>query len=210
MKTFKDYYLGALLRPRRTFDALMSDPRRLRFGLFALLINAILYTFVYIFLTIGGGAPEAIPPWLNIPKDVYYSDDRFILAPSMFGAAILAAAFAHLVGRLFAGQGTFDDTLSAFGFAIGIPSLFSLLHDLPDTFLGAVGLLDLRWYEVALNSPTIWRTLLWTLYGLSFLFFFILFPKATGASQRLKPGAAVVIGVLSYLIYQGIFVIFNR
>ena len=210
MSSFTSYYLPTLLRPRRNFDLLMADPRRLRHGLTALLINAVLSTFVYIFLTIAGGAPSSFTPWLNIPKDVYYSYDRFILAPSMFGAAILSAAVAHLLSTLFAGEGSFEDTLGAFGFAIGLPSLFSLLHDLPDSFLGAAGLLDQRWYETALNSPTIWRTILWTCYGLSFLFFFILFPKAVGASQRLKPAPAILVGVLAYLIYQFVFLIFNR
>ncbi len=210
MNSFKSYYFPTLIRPRRTFDALMQDPHRLRYGFIALIINAVLYTFVYIFLTIGGGAPGALTPWLNIPKDLYYSYDRFMLAPSMLGAAILSAAVAHLLSKLFSGKGSFDDTLSAFGFAIGLPSLFSLLHDFTDTFLGAVGLLDLRWYEIALNSPTIWRVILWTCYGLSFVFFFVLFPKAVGASQRLKPGPAVLIGVLSYLLYQFVFLIFNR
>jgi hypothetical protein len=210
MDSFKSYYFGTLLHPRRTFDALMADPRRLRFGLLAMAINAVLYTFVYIFLTIGGGAPSTLTPLLSIPKDVYYRYDRFILAPSMFGAWILAGGVAHLLSKLFSGKGSFDDTLSAFGFAIGIPSLFSLLHDLPDSFLGAVGLLDLKWYEVALNSPTIWRAILWTLYGLSFLFFFLLFPKAVDASQRLKPAPAILVGVLGYLLYQFVFLIFNR
>ncbi|HTP02423.1 MAG TPA: YIP1 family protein [Anaerolineales bacterium] len=210
MGKFSSYYFPTLLRPRRTFDALMQEPHRLRYGFFALLISAVIYTFVYIFLTMGGGAPSTLTPILNIPEPVYYSYDRFILLPSMFAAALLSAAVAHLLSKLASGSGSFDDTLSAFGFAIGLPSLFSLLHDLPDSFLGAVGLLDLRWYEVALNSPTIWRVILWTLYGLSFLFFFILFPKAVGASQRIKPLPAILIGFLSYFIYQGFFLVFNR
>jgi len=40
MKSFKDYYLGTIMRPGRTFDILVSDNRRLRFGFFALLISA--------------------------------------------------------------------------------------------------------------------------------------------------------------------------
>ncbi len=155
----------------------------------ALGINAVLYTLVYVFLTMRGGAPSTFTPWLNIPKEAYYGWDRFILAPSMFGAAIVAAAVAHLLSKLFAGKGSFDDTLSAFGFAIGISSLFGLVHDFTDTFLAAIGLLDVSWYEVQLNTPTIWRTVLWTCYGLYFIFFLVLFPKATGASQRLKAGA---------------------
>lgn len=210
MPSLGSYYLGSLLRPRRTFDALLADPRRLTFGLLAVAINAVLYTLVYIFLTMRGGAPSSFTPWLNIPKEVYYSYDRFILAPSMFGAWILAAGVAQLLSKLFGGNGSFEDNLSVFGVAIGVSSLFALLHDFTDSFLAAIGLLDVKWYEVALNTPTIWRTILWILYGLYFIFFFFLFPKATGASQRLKAAPAILIGVLSVLIYQGVFLIFNR
>jgi hypothetical protein len=164
MKSFKDYYFGTIFRPRRTFDALLADSRRLRFGLLALSINAVLYTLVYIFLSLGGGAPSSFTPWLAIPAEVYYHYNRFFLAPSMFMCWILAAGVAQLLSRPFSGKGSFEDTLSMLGFAISIASLASLLLDLPDSFLGAIGLLNLREYEVALNSPPIWRTLLLTLY----------------------------------------------
>ncbi len=209
LKSFKDYYLGVILRPRSTFQALASDPRRLRFGLLALLSNMALYTLVYIFLAAGGGAPT-IPPWLAIPKEVFYSYDRFILAPSMFGCCVLAAALAQLLSRLFHGRGSFEDTLAAFGFATAIACLASLLHDLPDSFLGAIGVLDLRAYEVALNSPTIWRVILLTLYGLSILWFLVLYPLGLRAAQRLKTAPAILIGVLAYLVYQVLFFTFNR
>jgi Yip1 domain len=210
MNSFKDYYFGVIFRPRRTFEALMVDPRRLKFGLLALLTNIILYTLVYIFLTAGGGAPSSFTPWLAIPKDLYYSYDRFILAPSMFAAALLAAGVAQLLSRLFSGKGSFEDNLSGFGFAIAIACLASLVHDLPDSFLGAIGVLDLRWYEVALNSPTIWRAILMTLYWLSVLWFMVLFPMASAAAQRIKRGPAIFVGLLAYFTYQFVFFIFNR
>ena len=210
MKSFASYYFPTLLRPRRTFEALMNEPRRLRFGLFALLISIMLYTFVYIFLTMRGGAPSSFTPWLNIPKDVYYSYDRFMLAPSMFGAAVLAAGVAHLLSKLFAGKGSFEDTFSAFCIAIGLGTLISLIHDFTDTFLAAIGLLDVNWYEVALNTPTIWRAVLWTFYGASLLCFLILFPVAAAASQRLRPLPALLVGLLGFVIYQVMFLVFNR
>jgi hypothetical protein len=210
MISFKDYYFGVIFHPRRTFEALMADKRRLKFGLLALLTNIVLYTLVYIFLTLRHGAPSSFTPWLAIPKEDYYFYDRFMLAPSMFAAALLAAGVAQLLSRLFKGKGTFEDTLSAFGFAIAIASLASLLHDLPDTFLGAIGLLDLRWYETALNSPTIWRTILWTLYILSFILFLLLFPMAVAAAQKIKRAPAIFVGVLAFFVYQFVFLIFNR
>jgi hypothetical protein len=73
---------------------------------------------------------------------------------------ILAAGIAQLLSKLVGGKGNFEDTLSVFGFGITLASFFSPLHDLTDSFLAAIGLLDQRWYEQALNSPTIWRTIL--------------------------------------------------
>jgi hypothetical protein len=209
-KSFPDYFLGTFLRPRRTFDALMADPRRLRFGFFAVAIAAVLYTLIYVFLTMAGGAPSTFTPFLAIPKESYYSANRFILAPSMVMCWVLAAGVAQLLSRLFAGKGTFEDMLSLFGFSIGISTLISALHDFPDSLLGALGVLDMKWYEVALNSPTIWRTIWATIYGLSFAYFFVLFPKAVGAAQRMRRGPAIFIGVLVFLLYQGVFLIFNR
>jgi hypothetical protein len=209
-KSFKDYYLGAIFRPRKTFETLLADHRKLRFGFFALLINAFLYTLVYIFLTIGGGAPSSFTPFLAIPKEVYYSYDRFILLPSMLLCWIAAAGTAQLLSHLFAGKGSFEDTLSVLGFAISIACLASLAHDLPDSFLGAVGLLDLQAYEVLLNSPTIWRTILWFLYVLSAVLFIVLFPIAIRAAQRIKLWQAILVGLPAFIVYQFLFLIFNR
>ncbi len=209
-KSFKDYYFGTILRPRRTFDALLRDERRLRFGVLALALNAVLYTLVYVFLSMSGGAPSSFTPWLAVPKDVYYFYNQFLLAPSMLMCWILAAGVTQLLSRPFAGQGTFEDTLSVLGFAINIACLASLAHDLPDAFLAAIGLLDPRAYEVALNSPTIWRAILWFLYTLSLVLFLVLFPKAIGAAQRIRSGPAVLVGVLSFLVYQVVFLVFNR
>lgn len=207
---FARYYLGTLIRPSRTFDTLMADPRRLRYGALALLSNAVLYTLVYVFLTLGGGAPSSFQPWLAIAPEDYYAINRFMLAPSMFGCWILAAGAAQLLGRLAGGKGSFEDNLSAMGFAIAVASLASLGHDLPDTFLGAVGLLDLEAYEVALNSPTPWRTLLWICYGTSAVLFLVLFPKAVRSAQGIGRTASTAIGIAAFAAYQGVFLVFNR
>jgi len=165
---------------------------------------------VYIFLWHGRGAPSTLTPWLAIPKDVYYFYNQFILAPSMFGCCILAAGVAHLLSQLFSGKGSFEDTLSVFGFGITIATLFALLHDLTDSFLVAIGLLDARWYEVQLNSPTIWRAILLTLYSIALILLFVLLTKGVCASQRIKRIPGILIGFVSFLVYQGTFFIFNR
>jgi hypothetical protein len=188
----------------------MSDSRRLKFGLLALSINAVLYTLVYVFLSAGNGAPSSFTPWLAIPSEVYFYYNQFLLAPSMFACWILAAGVAQLLSRPFSGIGSFEDNLSVLGFAISISSLASLLHDLPNTFLGAIGVINQREYEVALNSPTIWRTILWIFYGLYIILFLILFPTGIGAAQRIRRAPAILIGIFAFIVYQGFFLIFNR
>ncbi len=209
-KSFKDYLIGTLLRPRRTFDKLLNDSRKLRFGFIAISINALLYTLVYIFLWQGGAAPSSFTPWLAVPKDIYYFYNQFWLAPSMFGCWMLAAGATQLLSRLFSGKGTFEDTLSVFGFGITVATFFALLHDFTDSLLGAIGILDLRWYETALNSPTIWRTILLTLYSIALIMLFLLLIKGVGGAQRIKRVPAIFIGIVAAMVYQGVFLIFNR
>jgi hypothetical protein len=208
--SFKDYLIGTLLRPGRTFEFLMADSRKVKFGLIAMSITAVVYTLVYAFLSFSGGAPSSFTPWLAVPKEVYYFYNQFWLAPSMFGCWILAAGVAHLISKLFSGKGSFEDTLSVFGFGITIATFFSALHDLPDSFLGAIGVLDQNWYELALNSPTIWRTILFTLYGIALFMLFLLSIKGVSASQKIKGVPALFIGIVAAIAYQGVFFIFNR
>lgn len=208
--SFHGYLIGTLLRPGKTFDRLIADRRRLKFGLIAISINAIVYTLIYIFLSLGGGAPSSFTPWLAVPKDVYYFYNQFLLLPSMLGGWILAAGVAHLLSKLFSGTGSFEDTLSVFGFGITMATFISALHDLPDSFLGAIGVLDLRWYETALNSPTIWRTILLTLYGIALVMLLLLSVKGVSASQKIKGIPALLIGTVAAVVYQVFFLVFNR
>jgi len=158
----------------------------------------------------GGGAPSAFKPWLAIPTEVYYRYNVWFLAPSMFGCWILAAGVAHLLSKPFGGRGTFEDTLSTLGFATLAATLASTLHDLPETFLGAIGVTDQASYEAQMSSATPAAVLLWTFYGLYALLFLLLYPKAVAASQRLRPAPAILVGLLAFIAYQGMFLVFNR
>jgi hypothetical protein len=208
--SFTNYLVNSLLHPRRTFDLLLQDERRLKFGFYAMLISVVEYTLVYVFLTIGHGAPSAFTPWLNVPEAVYYSYNRFWLAPSMLSGWILASGVAYLLSRLVSGKGSFDDTLAVFGIGITLATFFSALHDLTDSFLSAIGLLDQHWYEFQLNSPTIWRTLLWSLYGPALVLLFVYLIIGVGRAQKIKPVHALWIGSIAAIVYQVFFMVFNR
>ena len=210
LTSFKDYYFGTVFRPRDCFNALMGDARRLRYGIIALAINAQLYTLLYVFLSLGGGAPSSMKPWLAISADSYYEYDEFFLAPSMFICWILAAGLAQLFSRPASGKGSFEDMLSVLGFAISIPCLPALLVDLPQAFLGAFGLIDLRQVEARIGSPGLWHEIVMLLYSLSICWSAVLFCVGVRSAQRIARRTAIVVGLFAYLVYELVFVVFNR
>jgi hypothetical protein len=207
-KNFMNYYWSTITRPRLAFSNLINDKYLLRYSAKAVLITAVLYTFVYLFLIIGGGQP--FKPWLDIPLETYYRYNVFFCAPSMFLGWILATGVVHLLSRLFSSQGTFEQTLSVFGFGISIASWTTGIHDIMTSFLGAIHLINQHDYEIALNSPTIWRTLLWLQMIAYLIWFIILFSKAVSAVYMVQIWRSLFLGTIGFFVYQFFFFIFNR
>lgn len=187
---------------------LASDSRKLRLSFFAVLITAILYTFVYVFLIIGGGQP--FKPWLDIPLDVYYRYNVFFCAPSMFLGWILAAGLVHVLARIATGTGNFEQTLAVFGFGLSIASWTTGLHDVLTSFLGATGAISQRVYETALNSDTIWRTILWIQMAAYLVAFLYLFYVGVRVVYNLNKWVSFLLGSVAFIAYQAFFLIFNR
>ncbi len=209
-RTFWSYYRALFLRPSRTFHELLADERRVRFGFLAVLIPALGYTLFYILASRAGGAPSSFTPWLAIPIEDYFFYDIFIVAPSMLLCWIFASGVVQLLAPLFSGTGAFEDTVAVIGFGISIATWSTLIHDLTDALLGAVGIISLREYEAALNAPTIWRTLLLTLFAIYFVWFLFLFTKGIRAAHSLPAWKSFVLAFIALFAYQGVFLIFNR
>ena len=125
---FINFYSGTITSPSATFEKLAAEKRNLAYGFNAVLITAVVYTLVYVFLILGGGQP--FKPWLDIPPEIYYRYNVFFCAPSMFLGWILAAGVVHAFSRLVTTTGTFEQTLSLFGFGIGIASWTTGIHEL--------------------------------------------------------------------------------
>lgn len=210
MKKHAELYLQTFIRPSKTFEEILKNDSSVSQGFFFILIPIIAYTLMYIFLTIAGGAPSVFTPWLNIPKDVYYSINRFLLAPSMILAWFTATSFIQVVSRLLKGSGTFEQTLNLVALSISIAMWGGLIHDLPMSFLSAVGIINASEHEIAMNSPTIFRTLLWTCYSIYFILFFILFPMVVRKAHKLSWLKSIVTGISGFILFQLIFLIFNR
>jgi len=205
---FTKYYFGTIARPTLTFENLIVDKKNLSLSVIAVLITAILYTFVYVFLIIGGGQP--FKPWLDIPLETYYKYNVFFCAPSMFLGWILASGVVHSLSRFITTTGTFEQTLSVFGFGLSIASWTTGIHDVLTSFLGAVHVINQHDYELALNSPTIWRTILWIQMIAYLVWFIILFSKGVKTVYRLTTIQSMILGLLGFFVYQFFFFIFNR
>jgi hypothetical protein len=67
-----------------------------------------------------------------------------------------------------------------------------------------------KWYEQALNGPTVRRAVLWTLYTIYALGLGVLFSKGIRAAHKLSWGIAVPLGVFGVIVYQGMYLVFNR
>lgn len=208
--SFRALYARAFTRPRAALDALMADPARTRYGAFAVAITAATYQLVYVFLAHNGGRPTVFRPWLAIPAEVYYRYDMWLVVPSILLGWIAASGFTQLAARALGGTGSFEDTVAALGLGLSISTWWTGLHDLVTTFLGWLRVIDQRAYEDAMSGPTPFRTLIWTLMIGYVVWFFVTFAKGVGAAHRLRPAAATAAGAVGVVVYQLIFVLFNR
>lgn len=208
--TFLSCYGGFFLRPGATAERLLSDERRLRLGLLALLVPLVGYVIVYMGLWQSGAYPSKFAPWLAIPAEQYYQYNIFLLPPSIIAAWLLASSVVQLLGRTLAARGSFEDTASVLAFAISAASWSLLPHDIAVALLGAAHVIDGRAHEHAMNAPTLARSVLWFFMAVYLVAFPVYFTRALASAHRLRTGAAVFLGVTGFAVYQLVFVLFNR
>lgn len=71
-------------------------------------------------------------------------------------------------------------------------------------------LVPIAGYTLMYIFLTIFRTLLWSAYAIYFAAFFVLFPLAVRVVHGLKWGRSIAIGVSGFVLFQLIFLVFNR
>lgn len=210
MSSFISNYLGTIVNPSAAFNRILEEKNYIKKSFVYILIPVVAYTAMYIFLTIAHGAPSVFTPWLNIPKESYYAVNRFMLAPSMILCLLVSASVVQIIGQLFNGKGTFEQSLVAISLSISVAMWGGLIHDLPMSFLSAVGVIDAKQHEIAMNSPTIFRILLWICYSVYFIAFLVLFSTSVRVVHGLSRAKSIFTGTLSFIVFQVIFLIFNR
>jgi hypothetical protein len=210
MSSVISLYLQTFYKPKKTIEELITRDDSLKISFIYIAIPIFFYTLMYVFLTIANGAPSVLTPWLNISKENYYAVNRFLLAPSMLICWVAATSFIQISSRFLGGTGTYEQTLVSVALSISIAMWGGLIHDLPMSFLSAIGIIDAKQHEIDMNSPTIFRTLLWICYSIYFIAFFILFPLSVKVVHKHSWLKSLVIGSLAFIIFQFIFLLFNR
>jgi hypothetical protein len=128
------YLVIPVYRPNKRIGQLINDSDRLAYGIIALLMIGLLYTFTILIGYINGfGA--AFPPVLNIPAEEYYFWEIFFAMPVFILAVILYAGTARLVASALGGKGSFEAHFAVLSVAILIPTLLTMW--LPETLLFA-------------------------------------------------------------------------
>jgi hypothetical protein len=212
MKTenFGYFYRRMFFHPSKAFTELMSHDRKLKYAAFAALIPALGYTLFYIMAWNAGGSPSTFKPWLMIPIEKYFYYDIFLALPATFLSLISAAGIIHLVSKWMGSKASWDHSFVALSFGAGVAIWSTMLHDLIDAFLGCTGIISMREYENALNTPTFWRGLLLTLFAIYFLWFLLMFTIGLSKAHNLKWYKAFLLAVPALALYQIVYLIFIR
>ncbi len=204
------YYFNMFLKPERTFTELLKDKNKLIYGLISALIPALGYTLFYIMASYAGGAPSAFKPWLALPMEKYFTYGIFLSLPGYALAVFSSASAAYLLSKSFKGRCSYDDSIAVIGFGAGAATWSTMLHDLADAFLGFTGVIDIRWYETALNSGTFWDYLYKVLMIIYMIWFIVLFYKGLKAANGFNKLKVMLIAVSAFFVFQAVLVIFIR
>jgi hypothetical protein len=207
---FLSIYFRMFVSPRQAFLELGEGGRQLRHGLLALMVPAIFYTIFYILAYSAGGAPSAFKPWLALPIERYFLYGIFLAIPGYLCAAFVGSSVLYILLRLFGKAANYDEAFSVVGFAAGVATWSTLVHDFADSVLSFLGIIDMRQYEIALNSGGFWDYLYKVLMLLYLVWFLAIYYRGIRAFSGLGKAAAIAVALAAFMSFQAVLVIFIR
>ena len=217
------------MRPRPTLDALAAE-RSVRLALlltclplFQVWANMLLHAALGLdwlgtrsdltepTLIVGYGyVPVGLEHWVPIFAG--------LLAPILFLQLVAMPGMAHLLSRLWGGQGTFDQTLNTLAFAMIVPNLVigatsEWLFSAPMDLLSGHD----TWWVAAMHGEfgplvgTLWNAYVIGVYiGVQWAWAVVLGTTAIRSVQRIPAGAATSIMVVSFALWQFVLSAFVR
>lgn len=195
---FFQYSADLLFRPQLAFRALLEERKPVRYGLFGVLVLALVY-FIGISIPLSAGAmhlPQ--PPVINIPPEQYYSYQRFMNFPAGLAGTILSAGVIRLAARGLKGQGRFEDLFALLGFSL---VEVAVVMGLPDLLLGVLAAFRVSvpaW--LIFSGPHIWLGTLWCL---------LLYILAVQETERVGWKGGILLGLLGFAVNGMVMFIFH-
>lgn len=154
--SFSDSYLGWILRPRATFEAL-SERGRVRPAVAAMLASGLVYSVFSGWLYFAGHQPSFTGN--PIPQEHYYLWQAVFLPPWLVLAWLASSTAAHGLARLLGGANRWSSIASPLGLALSVPLTLSYVipemivfglagHDALITAMRITGPVTLIWWAV--------------------------------------------------------------
>ena len=208
MASFWRYFGGTVVRPARTFAALQADSRQVAMGVRAVLFIGALYTITVAMLAAGGALITA-PAFLVLPPENYYFYEIFFAGPVFFLGWIMAAGLARLLGRPRRGTGSFEGTLAALGFAVSIPFLITWVAETAFSVFLLLGGSQQAFMDLSAQPGAV-QTIVIAYQLVAAAWLLVLTILAVRAGLKTGWGRAVLVGVLTTLVFLGLMVVFIR
>jgi hypothetical protein len=208
MAGFWGYLGGAVIRPKRTFDRLVDDPRKVSLGFKAMLLVGFLYTATVAALAAAGALPAA-PPFLRLAEENYYFYQIFFAMPVFFLGWIMAAGAVRLMARRGRESGTYEGALAALGFAFSVPFFITWAAETAFAVLLFLGMRQEEFMELS-AQPGFWQYLILGYQFATGLWMLALASAAVAASQRTRWPRAILVGAAATVFFLAFIVVFVR
>jgi len=123
---------------------------------------------------------------------------------------ILAGGVIQLLSRGFHGQGSYEKTLTATGFALMVPSLVTWIPETVGTILFLTGTMTQKEWLETISRPGFWQVFA-TLYQIVAVgWMLLLVPLAVAVVQRIRWWQAILTGIITLGIFMTLMLVFIR
>lgn len=119
LNQFVVYAWGTLVRPGKTFEKILTEPKHIVYGSAAILFVGVLYSIVSFVGYLNGFGPCS-QPFLPIPFREYYFYQTFFTIPVFWLTTLVFTAVVQFFSSFLDGKGKFEDGVAVFGFSFHV------------------------------------------------------------------------------------------
>jgi hypothetical protein len=209
MSQLLTYLTGSIIKPQKTFEKLLNEPKSTSYALLIGAIMGILYTVSIIGFCVTQKT-SYIKPFLIIPAETYYFWEIFFAYPITFLNLILTTGVLYLMGLLFKGQGTYMKTFAVMAFAVCVPIIPMWIVDTALVVLFLTQVMHPSDWDWLITHVPFWKVFNVGYSLLVFIWQYFLMGMAAAVSAKLKFWPSFVSGTVAILVFWVIWGVFVR